>query len=240
MAVKSAGRSATAPRHPILILSARGEEKDKVAALGSGRRRLRDEAVRARGAHGPGPRRASAFAWPREAPARSADARRSDDRLRSEARAPRRGRNQTHAERIRATDAAGDPCWPRLDAPTILRRSGGPTARSAGTPPRADGSASEEDRAGPGASPLPADRTLGRLSLRGRARRRVRGQDVTGPDYYGPLTTFFGRLSRVLLISELWKNRTTLNTSPRRFLMQAIGDPQFTSSAQRSRPRTKP
>ena len=54
------------------------------------------------------------------------------------------------------------------------------------------------------------------------------------------LRPFFGGLSRVVLISELWKNGTTLNTIPRRFVMQVIGDPQFTSLAQRSRPRAKP
>ena len=44
---------------PILVLSARGQERDKIDALDAGRGRLRDQAVRRRRADGPDARRAA-------------------------------------------------------------------------------------------------------------------------------------------------------------------------------------
>ena len=44
---------------PVVMLTARGEEDDRIAGLELGRRRLRDQAVLAPGAHGPGQGRAA-------------------------------------------------------------------------------------------------------------------------------------------------------------------------------------
>jgi len=101
---------------PILILSARGTEKDKVTALDHGaddyvtkpfgpEELLARVRAALRSIHRPGGHTA-----------RSAHARRFDDRFRSPVRAAGRARNQAYAEGIRAADLAPHACRSCSDA----------------------------------------------------------------------------------------------------------------------------
>ena len=119
------------------------------ARAGCGRRRLRHEAVRRRGAAGAHPRRAAAG---RESVAgeRADRARRPGDRSRALSRAAGRRRGAADAEGIRAADVSGAASRPRADAPHDPEGDlGTARGRSARAPARAGRIAAQEDRAEP-------------------------------------------------------------------------------------------
>ncbi len=99
---------------PILVLSARGAEGDKVQRAGCRRRRLRDQAVRRRRAARAHPRRAAAS---RESLAaeRADRARRPGDRPGTISRAQGRRGSAADAEGIRAADISGPASGTRAD-----------------------------------------------------------------------------------------------------------------------------
>ena len=153
---------------PIVVLSARGAEGDKVARARRRRRRLRHEAVRRRGAAGAHSRGAAALGQRRR--------RRSEPIVRGDLVIDReRFRVLRDGEEVRLTPKEFELLTYLAQHPgrvlthrTILKAIWGPQrGRSARASARAGRCAAQEDRAEPVDAAIHPDRTLGRLPLRG-------------------------------------------------------------------------
>ena len=121
---------------PIVILSARDQEREKVAALDAGSRRLPDEAVRRERTAGPRPCRTPARCSCiecRRAGADGAVGRRSHDRLRRPSRHSKWGRGQAHEAGVRPARGPRSQRRQGAHAPLPAQGSlgtGGPTGNS--------------------------------------------------------------------------------------------------------------
>ena len=152
---------------PIIVLSARGAEADKVGGAGRGRRRLRDQAVRRRGAAGAHPRGAAAV---ESTPASAGPIVRGDLVIDRDRHTVTRG-----DDRIRLTPKEFELLVFLAQHPgrvlthrAILKAIWGPHAVDQPEHLRVLlGSLAEEDRARSVASSLHRDRAVGRLPVRG-------------------------------------------------------------------------
>ena len=151
---------------PILVLSARGGERDKVAALDARCRRLHHEAIRGRGTARP---RACGRASQRRRLLNGADDRHQRSRNRSEPPSCQSGRrgDPSHAEGVRSFGAAGAAPGPCADPPSHLEIDmGRPCGRPAGALARTGGRPEKEDRTRSRSTSIHTHRAVGGIPVR--------------------------------------------------------------------------